>query len=135
MQTIDSIKTFSFKQLPEEECYMWVVNDIDSIEHPVKRIFFVSPDIEMTRGDHAHFDCWQTLVCVKGQVKILADDGSKKKSFFLLNYGDAVTVPPGIWCAQEYQACSSLMVLCSHLYNENDYLRDYKKFINYRNEN
>lgn len=135
MKTIDSIQTFAFQQIAEEDCFMWVVNDLDLLPHPVKRIFFISPDIKMTKGNHAHLDCWQTLVCVKGQVNILSDDGANKKSFSLLSYGDAVTVPPGIWCSQEYQACSSIMVMCSHPYNEDDYIRDYEQFITYRNRN
>lgn len=134
MKTIDDIKIFQFKQIPAEGDSMWVLDDLKLVPHPVKRLFFISPEGNSTRGDHAHLDCWQTLMCIKGKILITADDGTNKKTFDLSSYGQAITIPPELWCRQDYSPNSSLVVLCSHLYDERDYLRDYQEFKNFRME-
>jgi hypothetical protein len=132
MKKLNELKIFSFNQMISQDCGMFIIDDLSTLEHDVKRIFLVSPDAETIRGDHAHLDCWQTLVCIRGNLDILVDDGDSKKNFLLNDYGQAISVPPGFWCAQNYSPMSSLMVLCSHLYNEKDYLRDYKEFLDYK---
>jgi len=132
MKQLEELSIFQFPQISKENCGMFIVDDLSELEHEVKRIFLVSPDTQSTRGDHAHFDCWQTLVCIRGNIDVIVDDGSEKKHFTLSDYGQAISVPPGFWCAQNYSKMSSLMVLCSHLYNEKDYVRDYDQYIDYK---
>ena len=62
---------------------MWILEDFNQVSHPVKRMFFISPESETTRGDHAHLDCWQTLVCIKGKILITVDDGIEKRAIIL----------------------------------------------------
>ena len=132
MKTIDDIKIFQFKQIPAEGDSMWVLDDLKLVPHPVKRLFFISPEGNSTRGDHAHLDCWQTLMCIKGKILITVDDGMNKKTVNLSSYGQAITIPPELWCRQDYSPNSSLVALCSHIYDEQDYLRDYQEFKNFR---
>ena len=121
-------KKFKFQVIPEGECFMWVINNLDDLDHPVKRIFFNKSKKKQKRGDHAHLICWQTLVCLEGQVQAYFDDG-KEKHTFNLKSGEAVTMPPYVWGTQIYGENSYLMVLCSHPYDEEDYERDYQSFL------
>ena len=123
-----------FKQIPAEGDSMWILEDLKLVPHPVKRLFFISPESNATRGDHAHLDCWQTLVCIKGKILITVDDGINKQTIDLFSYGQALTIPPELWCRQDYSPNSSLVVLCSHLYDEKDYLRNYQEFRNFRTQ-
>ena len=132
MKQLDELTIFQFPQMLKENCGMFIIEDLSSLEHEVKRIFIVSPDCESTRGDHAHLDCWQTLVCIRGSINVIVDDGIQKKKFILSEYGTAISVPPGFWCSQHYSTLSSLMVLCSHLYNAKDYVRDYDQYLQHR---
>tara|TARA_B110000459_G_C16599945_1_gene490553 strand:+ start:822 stop:1229 length:408 start_codon:yes stop_codon:yes gene_type:complete len=132
LKTLDHIIALQFQQVPDEGCSMWILEDFNQVSHPVKRMFFISPESETTRGDHAHLDCWQTLVCIKGKILITVDDGIEKRAINLLTYGQALTIPPELWCRQDYSSNSSLLVLCSHLYNEKDYVRDYQSFLDFR---
>ncbi|MDA9634177.1 FdtA/QdtA family cupin domain-containing protein [Pseudomonadota bacterium] len=134
MKTIDDIKMVQFQQIPVEGDSMWVLDDLKLIPHPVKRLFFISPEGNSTRGDHAHLDCWQTLMCIKGKILITVDDGINKQIVDLSSYGQALTIPPELWCRQEYSPNSSLVVLCSHPYDEKDYIRDYQVFKNFRTQ-
>lgn len=121
-----------FQQIPVEGDSMWVLDDLKLIPHPVKRLFFISPEGNSTRGDHAHLGCWQTLICIKGKILITVDDGMNKQTIDLSSYGQAITIPPELWCRQEYSPNSSLVVFCSHQYDEKDYIRDYQVFKNFR---
>ncbi len=134
MKQLEELNPFHFNMMINEDCGMFIIDDLSALDHVVKRIFVVSPDAPTIRGDHAHLDCWQTLICIRGSIDVMVDDGSNKKTFILKNYGHAITVPPGFWSSQNYFEQSSLMVLCSHLYNEGDYLRDYNKFLNFKGQ-
>ena len=83
MKQLDELTIFQFPQMLKENCGMFIIEDLSSLEHEVKRIFIVSPDCESTRGDHAHLDCWQTLVCIRGSINVIVDDGIQKKKFIL----------------------------------------------------
>ena len=132
MKDIEELSIFKFHQIPKENCRMFIIDDLSALDHEVKRIFLVSPDNPSTRGDHAHLDCWQTLVCIRGSIEVIVDNGYHKKQFILSDYGQAISIPPGLWCTQNYSMVSSLMVLCSHLYDEKDYVRDYVKYLDYK---
>ncbi len=112
----------------EKDLNMWVIDNISSIEHEVKRIFFINSKIDTIRGKHAHKNCWQTLVNIMGNLKISVDDGHEIFEINLENHGEAVTIPPMYWCTQTYSEDTYLMVFCSKSYDENDYIRDYEEF-------
>lgn len=123
------IKKISFDHIiSEENLKMWVINDIFKIDHKIRRIFFIDSLKSTSRGDHAHKSCWQTLINIKGKFKITIDNGNEVQKIDLDNIGDAITIPPMHWCKQNYSNQSYLMVLCSDLYDQNDYIRNYKKF-------
>ena len=73
MKKLNELKIFSFNQMISQDCGMFIIDDLSTLEHDVKRIFLVSPDEETIRGDHAHLDCWQTLVCIRGNLDIRVD--------------------------------------------------------------
>jgi acetyltransferase-like isoleucine patch superfamily enzyme/dTDP-4-dehydrorhamnose 3,5-epimerase-like enzyme len=97
----------------------------------VKRYFLVFdvPSVE-TRGEHAHRQCHQFLVCVSGQVSVVADDGSNREEFLLARKHHAIHLPPMTWGTQyKYSKDAVLLVLASHPYDQNDYIRNYEEFL------
>jgi UDP-2-acetamido-3-amino-2,3-dideoxy-glucuronate N-acetyltransferase len=103
--------------------------DLKEIPFSVKRIFSVKGDKSIVRGEHAHSECKQFLICSQGKLMVHLDDGSKKKKHLLLK-GSGIYLPIGIWGIQEYlMNKSTLLVMCSHEYNESEYIRDHKLFI------
>ncbi len=96
----------------------------------VKRFFMVFdvPSAE-TRGEHAHKQCQQFLVCVKGSVSVVADDGENRQEFRLDQPDLGVYLPAGVWGIQyKYSADALLLVFASEHYDATDYIRDYASF-------
>lgn len=96
-----------------------------------KRMFFVH-DVPSARvrGEHAHRECHQFLVCLKGTVSVVADDGEHSEEFELNCPWLGLHLPPRVWGIQyKYSPDAVLMVYASHSYDPNDYIRDYDDFI------
>ncbi len=83
-----------------------------------------------TRGQHAHKECAQFLICVHGRCQLAVDDGTHREEFRLDRPTFGVYVPPMIWASEfDHSEDSVLMVLASHPYAPEDYIRDYREFV------
>lgn len=101
-----------------------------SVPFSVKRYFMVFdvPSAE-TRGEHAHRECHQFLICVQGSCAVVADDGTHRQEFLLNRPDLAVYLPPMVWGIQyKYSSNAVLLVFASHYYDNSDYIRDYAQF-------
>jgi UDP-2-acetamido-3-amino-2,3-dideoxy-glucuronate N-acetyltransferase len=102
-----------------------------SIPFSPKRYFMVFdvPSVE-TRGEHAHKDCHQFLICVRGSCAVVADDGINRQEFLLDSQDLGIYLPPMVWGIQyKYSADAVLLVFASHYYDNDDYIRDYSQFL------
>jgi UDP-2-acetamido-3-amino-2,3-dideoxy-glucuronate N-acetyltransferase len=98
--------------------------------HP-RRVFviFDVPSKEV-RGEHAHKECHQLLICLRGSVKCLVDDGRRRAEHLLDTPEKALHIPPMIWGTQyRYTRDATLLVLASHPYDPDDYIREYDTFL------
>ena len=100
----------------------------------VKRCFWVfdvpSKDV---RGEHAHKECHQFLICVSGSVTVMLDDGSNRIEVKLDNPASGLHIPPGVWGVQyKYSENAVLVVLASHTYDPHDYIRNYDDFLAFK---
>ncbi|HET8899501.1 MAG TPA: FdtA/QdtA family cupin domain-containing protein [Rhodanobacteraceae bacterium] len=97
----------------------------------VVRMFVVYqvPLVEI-RGQHAHKQCHQLLMCVRGRIKVSGDDGRRRETYMLDRPNLGFYMPPMTWGAQfEYSPDAVLIVLASHRYDNDDYIRDYDTFL------
>jgi UDP-2-acetamido-3-amino-2,3-dideoxy-glucuronate N-acetyltransferase len=102
-----------------------------SIPFTAKRYFMVFdvPSVE-TRGEHAHRECHQFLVCVRGSCAVVADDGTDRQEFQLNGPEVGIHLPPMVWGIQyKYSADALLLVFASHYYDSADYIRNYSDFL------
>lgn len=102
-----------------------------SVPFNAKRYFMVFdvPSAE-TRGEHAHRECHQFLVCVRGSVSVVADDGHRRGEFTLDRPDVGLHLPPMVWGIQyKYSPDAVLLVFASHYYDGDDYIRDYEDFL------
>lgn len=102
-----------------------------SVPFDVRRYFLVfDVPSEHTRGEHAHRECHQFLVCVHGRVHAIADDGRQRREFVLDRPNLGLHLPPMTWGTQyKYSPDAVLLVFASHYYDPEDYIRDYDEFL------
>jgi acetyltransferase-like isoleucine patch superfamily enzyme/dTDP-4-dehydrorhamnose 3,5-epimerase-like enzyme len=96
-----------------------------------KRFFMVfDVPTRETRGEHAHQRCHQFLICIKGSVRVLADDGNHRDEFLLDTPDLGLHLPPMTWGTQyQYSRDAVLMVFASETYDADEYIRDYDEFL------
>ena len=96
-----------------------------------RRVFLVYnvPNARV-RGEHAHKECHQFLVCVKGSLAVVVDDGNNREEYVLEQPWVGLYLPPRVWGIQyKYSGDAILMVYASHEYDPADYIRDYEEFL------
>lgn len=102
----------------------------DDIPFPPHRYFLVF-DVpgKDVRGEHAHRACAQFMVCVRGSISVVVDNGTTSEEIVLDRPDLGLFVPPMIWAVQyRYSPDAMLLVLASHPYDAADYIRDYAEF-------
>jgi UDP-2-acetamido-3-amino-2,3-dideoxy-glucuronate N-acetyltransferase len=107
-----------------------------NIPFEVKRYFMVFdvPSKEI-RGEHAHRECHQFLICVRGSCTLVADDGINRQEFQLDRPEFGIHIQPMIWGTQyNYSEDALLLVFASHFYDESDYIRSYPEFLKNKNK-
>ena len=91
------------------------------------------PNVEL-RGEHAHKQCQQFLICLHGSCRVLLDDGERRCEVTLDRPDMGVFMPEMIWGTQyKYSKDSVLLVFASQPYDSDDYLRSYEQFLKERN--
>lgn len=85
------------------------------------------------RGEHAHRVCHQFLLCVRGACSVIVDDGNTRETVRLDHPTIGIHIPPMVWGAQfKHSSDAVLLVLASHAYDPDDYIRDYQEFLDLR---
>ena len=96
-----------------------------------QRVFFVHgvPSKEV-RGEHAHRQCEQFLVCLTGSVSCIVDDGMTRNEYVLDDPSMGLHMPAMTWGTQyDYSPDAVLTVFASRPYEDADYIRDYEQFL------
>ncbi|MFA0581961.1 WxcM-like domain-containing protein [Vibrio breoganii] len=95
-----------------------------------KRYFtvFGVPSKEV-RGEHAHKQCQQFLLCLSGSCNVLVDDGTNREEYILDAPNKGIYLPAMTWGVQyKYSIDAVLLVFASDYYDADDYIRDYADF-------
>lgn len=113
-----------------------ITNNIE-VPFSIKRVFYIYdiPGGE-DRGAHAHKECHQFLIAVSGSFEIELNDGKIKRTVVLNRPYFGLHILPGVWAAEKsFSSGAVCLVLTSHKYDDNDYLKNFKDFLKYRNQN
>lgn len=108
-----------------------------NIPFKIKRVFY-SYDIPggEVRGAYAHKECHQLLIAASGSYEVVLDDGVNKRTILLNRPFYGLHILPGIWASEQgFSSGSICLVLASNKYEADDYIRNYKEFVEYRQKN
>ena len=132
---IDDVRLINLPGLSEENGEIIFVDGVNDIPFPISRAFMVKGGADSIRGQHAHRNCKQFLLCIDGSIVVLCDDGNNEVKFKLDCSNIGLFVPPGIWAEQQYIEPGSILVaFCDRPFEESDYIRDRKEFLNFCNK-
>ena len=82
------------------------------------------------RGGHAHKELHQLIIAMSGSFDVVLDDGHEKKRFHLNRSYTGLYVCPMMWRELDnFSSGSVCMVLASNKYDEDDYYREYTKYL------
>lgn len=93
--------------------------------------YFIQHDVPSReiRGEHAHRELHQFLVCVHGEVAVVVDDGIHREQVRLSHISAGIHIEPLVWTIlYNYSNEAVLLVFASLPYDSEDYIRDYDEF-------
>ena len=82
-----------------------------------------------SRGGHAHKECEEVIVAVSGSFDVTLDDGEIRETYHLNHPYQGLYVGTGIWrTLEDFSSGAVCLVMASHLFEEEDYIRDYDEY-------
>lgn len=100
------------------------------IPFDIKRVYYLY-DVPggSDRGEHAHKNLHQFVICMSGSFDILLNDGKDEQRFHLNRSYYGLYICPMMWRnLDNFSSGAVCMVLASHVYDEDDYIRDLDEF-------
>ena len=128
------IKECRIIQLPKIHDPRGNLTFIEGGEHipfDIKRVYYLY-DVPggSDRGSHAHKNLHQFIVAMSGSFDVVLNDGLETKRFHLNRSYNGLYVCPMMWRdLDNFSSGSVCMVLASERYDEADYIRDYREFL------
>lgn len=130
MKESELVRFIALPLIKNDGCLMFGQTP-DQIPFDIKRvysIFNVNPGF--SRGFHAHKKNSQILFCLNSDIKVIVDDGKNREEVFLDTPGKGLFLDRMIWHEMHgFKSNTILLVLASHVYDPDDYIRDYSEFL------
>ena len=107
------------------------MEEMRDIPFEIKRVYYMYDTVDgVRRGYHAHRCLEQILIPIHGTCKIHLDNGSETAEVLLDKPYEGLYIANNMWREMyDFSEDAVLMVLASEYYDENDYIRDYDKFL------
>ena len=127
---------YVFQPHGDERGQLVALEELKDIPFHIKRVYYMYETGEkVVRGCHAHKSLQQILVCIHGSCKIKLDDGFDRKVVLLEKPNEGLYVSNAMWREMyDFSPDAVLLVLASELYEESDYIRDYKEFLKFTHQ-
>jgi dTDP-4-dehydrorhamnose 3,5-epimerase-like enzyme len=128
---MESSRVIYISELGDERGLLAVIEGNKDIPFDIKRVFYIyGTKVGVRRGFHAHYKTRQALVAVYGSCKIHLDNTKRKTDVLLDSPQKVLILEPNDWHEMyDFSPDCVLLVLASHLYDPEDYIRDYNKFV------
>lgn len=131
--TVNDCRIIDIRKYTDTRGYLSVIEGSKDIPFEIKRIYYLYMVPEAARGAHAHKQLQQLMVATSGSLHVTLDDGVNKKTFVLDKPWKGLYVVPGLWRdLDNFSGGTVCMVLASEHYSEEDYIRNYDEFLEYK---
>ncbi len=121
----------NFQTLGDERGSLIAIEEGYNAPFEIKRVYYIFDTKKgVIRGYHAHINLKQIAIAVKGSCTFVIDNGKKREEILLDNPNKGLLIEGLIWREmKDFSEDCVLLVIASEHYDENDYIRDYQKFI------
>jgi len=131
MNTINDCKIIELPKIQDPRGNLSFIQQEEHFPFQIKRAYWLY-DVPggQIRGGHAFKKQNEMIVALSGSLDIQVDDGRNKTTYTLNRSYFGLYIPCKIWRQMVNFSTNSLaMVLSSTKYSEDDYIRDYKKYV------
>ena len=128
----ESAQIIELPKILDKRGNLSIIEEFKKIPFKIERTYWIYdvPGGE-SRGGHAYRENEEFIVALSGSFDVVLDDGSNRKVFSLNRSYYGLYVPKGLWREMNNFSTNSLaLVLSSTSYNPQDYIYDYKEFVN-----
>ncbi|WP_282153675.1 sugar 3,4-ketoisomerase [Ruegeria atlantica] len=129
--SLSKCKVIDLPRITDARGNLTFIEGLHHIPFEIKRVYYLY-DVPggADRGEHAHRNLHQFIVCMSGSFDVLLDDGFETKRVHLNRSYFGVYVCPMIWrYLDNFSSGAVCMVLASEIYDEADYIRDRRAFL------
>lgn len=122
---------FELKPFSDEDGFLSVIEEEKQIPFKIKRIFYeYGVGRNSLRGKHANKNSQFCLIAVSGSCDVIVEDGISKTSYKLDNPNKVLYLDKMVWKTMtNFSDNCVLLVLSDCLYDKNEYIRDYDKYL------
>jgi len=131
---IANCKLINLPKIQTESGDITSINNNLDVPFEIKRIYYLY-DVpnKADRGAHAHKELHQLVIAVSGSFEFELFDGQNKIKYTLNQPDQGLLIVPGIWRnLNNFSGGGICLVLASHEYDEDDYIRDYQEYLTYK---
>lgn len=133
MGLLEKVQVFEFSKICDPRGNLSFIEEGLHVPFPIRRVFYIYdvPGGEC-RGGHAHKTNSTVLIAVSGSFDLKLSDGKDERVITLNRANKGVLIPPGVWDSMHnFTTGTVCLALCSHHYEEEDYIRDLDEYMDY----
>lgn len=127
---MENVKLVDFKKITDNRGKLTPIECPKDIPFEVQRVYYIYDVLDgVERGFHSHRELEQILIALGGSIKIKTKTPFEEEIHELNDPSKGLYIGPYIWREMfDFSQNSTLLVLASRKYDENDYLRDYNSY-------
>ncbi len=134
---IKNVKTITLPKIKDgRDGILCVAEEFKNIPFDIKRVFYIYNlnHSEAIRGKHAHKKVEQVIFCINGAFDLTLDDGQNRQKITLNSPEQGIYIGTYVWnTLSNFSEDCILLVFASDFFDENEYIRDYQKFLSLKN--
>lgn len=127
-------KIISLQKMVDPRGNLSIAEGMKDIPFNISRVYWTY-DVPSgaCRGGHAHKHCREVIIAVSGSFTVTLDNGRDKQSFLLNHPYQGLLVETDTWrTLDDFSSGSVCLVLAEDSFEEDDYIREYTEFLNYK---
>lgn len=131
---IEQVKIINLPKIEDQRGNLSFLESSNHIPFQIKRTYWIY-DVPggHERGGHAFKEQNEFIIALSGSFEVIVDDGKERIKHFLNRSYYGVFIPAGLWREiRDFSTNSLALVLSSTFFSENDYIRNYDIYLDYR---